>query len=106
MIVIVPLAALLLDKGIQVREIFYPGNIAEYARLYAEGGNTALPPILVIKSARGQHWVVDGFHRVHAARQAKLLDVPAEVKTGTYRDAVLLACSQNKHGHPLTATEK
>lgn len=103
---LVPVLSLLLDKGIQTRLFFREDSIGEYAELYRAQGNTALPPLLVIRGSKGQHWVVDGFHRTKAGLLAKLDTLPAEVKSGTYRDAMLLACTQNKHGQPLTLDEK
>jgi hypothetical protein len=46
------------------------------------------------------HWVADGFHRVAAAKKARLDEVKVEVRQGTLRDARWFSFSVNaEHGH-------
>jgi hypothetical protein len=53
------------------------------------------------------YWLADGFHRVSAASRAGLTDIPAEVREGGQRDALLHACGANlTHGVRLTILDK
>jgi hypothetical protein len=97
------LDALTLDADIQPREAMAPHVIAEYAALYRERHD--LGAILVFFDG-GVHWVADGFHRVCAAREAGLRQLPAEVRTGDKRNALLYACEANKHGKSRTTADK
>jgi hypothetical protein len=94
---------LTLDAEIQPRETMASHVIAEYAALYREGHD--LSAILVFFDG-DVHWLADGFHRVCAARQAGLRRLPAEVRQGDKRDAMLYACEANKHGKLRTNADK
>src|SRR6266571_9080734 len=89
------LEVLILDAEVQPRETMSNATIQEYAALYADGQE--LSAILVFRDGQS-YWLADGFHRVSAARQAGLTELPAEVQEGTKRDAILAACGANLHG--------
>ena len=65
-----------------------------------------LPPVQVVKTKDG-YILADGFHRVAAAERLERVSIEAEVKSGTARDAQILAATANtKHGRPLTQDER
>ena len=95
---------LILDDAIQPRLRLNQGKIAEYSALYKEG--VKLSPIAVFED-EGVLRVADGFHCVHAAYNAGLEEISAEVRQGTRRDALLYACAANgTNALPLTADDK
>lgn len=53
------------------------------------------------------YWLADGFHRFYGAREAKRSSIPARVKQGTQRDAILFAAGANAaHGLRRTNADK
>ena len=61
-----------------------------------------VPPVVVFFDGK-QYWLADGFHRFHSAKEAKRGSIPADVRQGTQRDAILFACGANV-GHGLRRT--
>lgn len=92
-----------LDGGTQVRLAMDRDTVSHYAELYLN--DTVLPPILVFYDGL-KYWVVDGFHRVAAARQAKRSTIEADVRKGTQTEAQYEALKGNKHGLPLMAHDR
>jgi ParB-like chromosome segregation protein Spo0J len=41
------------------------------------------------------YYLADGFHRVAAAKSVNLEELPAEIRVGTKREAMLYACGAN-----------
>ena len=105
----VPLTAILTDAACQARVKIRPGVVRDYRRAMAEQiseGGLRFPPIVLFTD--GQHfWLADGFHRILAARAAGLRELPADVRPGTERDALLFSISSNgAHGLPRTNADK
>lgn len=103
-----------LDGGTQMRAGINPATVAEYAEHFAEfHGWGTFPPVEVVYDG-SSYWVWDGFHRLAAFRQALAKDparisssIPALVRPGTRRDAVLLAAGANAaHGLRRTVEDK
>lgn len=64
------------------------------------------PPIVVFHDGT-DHWTADGFHRLAAARRAKVLRLAANVFAGTKREALLYAVGANTdHGLRRTNGDK
>ena len=64
------------------------------------------PPIQVLFDGT-QYWVVDGFHRLAAARAAKLTRIRAEIRHGDRRAALLASAGANAtHGLRRTNADK
>jgi ParB-like nuclease domain len=101
----IPLAEVVADTAAQMRVAgIDPAIMTEYAKAMQEGAT--FPPIIVYHYGAAYH-VADGFHRVAAARQAKLGDILAEIREGTARDAVLAAAGANAtHGIRRTNADK
>lgn len=92
----VPLDAVRINGGTQSRAALSQSTIAEYAETIRLG--VELPPVVMFFD--GVHfWLADGFHRFHAHREAGAMEIAAEIRTGTQRDAVLYSVGANaSHG--------
>jgi hypothetical protein len=92
------------DGGTQPR-----GDIdAEHVARLVEslGAAATLPPVVVFYDG-ADHWLADGFHRVAANRAAGALEIAADVRQGTRRDAVLYSVGANAaHGLPRSNADK
>lgn len=100
----VSLSEIRLDGGTQPRELIDFEAVYEYAKAMAEG--QAFPPITVYYDGV-DHWIADGFHRYHAAKQVDHRTILADVHPGTRRDAVLHAVGANRtHGLRRTLADK
>jgi ParB-like chromosome segregation protein Spo0J len=89
------------DGGTQSRESLDPAVIGEYAATLG-----LLPPVTVFFDG-SDHWLADGFHRVEAANQSGAKRIPADIRQGTRRDAILYACGANAaHGLRRTNADK
>ncbi len=77
---------------------------AQYAFAMRRGDE--FPPIKVA-NVGGKLYVVDGFHRLEAARQAKRTQIAAEIAPMSEKAAVALAINANAlHGLPLSQKDK
>jgi ParB-like chromosome segregation protein Spo0J len=95
---VIDLASLVIDQKVQVRPSLDGHAVAQYAAAYHEHGAEALGRITVYDSDQGR-LLVDGFHRVTAARRLGLEQLPAEVRRGTWLDALEAAVMENvAHG--------
>lgn len=89
-----------IDGGTQSRAALNDEAVADYSAAIRDG--TDFPPVVVFFDGK-HHWLADGFHRFHAYRRAGATDIPADVRKGTKRDAVLFSVGANK-GHGLRPT--
>jgi ParB-like chromosome segregation protein Spo0J len=94
------------DGGTQARAAHDKEAIEEYAAQMADGAE--FPAIEVVHEKKGNHyWLVDGFHRVFAAKQAGIKELAALIREGTQADARWLALAANKlHGLRRTNDDK
>jgi hypothetical protein len=92
------------DGGTQVRETMNAATVQDYADALAEG--VEFPAVTVFFDGEA-HWLADGFHRVLAHERAGLVDVLAEVRTGSKEDALIFAAGANRnHGLPMGAGDR
>lgn len=99
----VQLDDLLMDRVYQVRAKLDKPTVARYADLLRNGGD--LPPITVMV-VDGAPTLVDGWHRVAAAREIGESEVVAEITEGTEDDLTWSAAQANlAHGLPLKRVE-
>lgn len=99
-----PLAAIKIDGGTQSRAEIDEATIAEYAEDMSKGDTF---PAVVVYFDGTDYWLADGFHRVHAAQRAHLLDLDAIIHQGTQRDAILHSVGANaRHGKRRTNADK
>lgn len=93
-----------INGGTQPREDIDIDIVQEYAEAMKEGDQ--FPPVVVFNDG-AKYWLADGFHRYHASNAIDYLEIEAEVKNGTKRDAILYSVSANaKHGLRRTNADK
>ena len=96
----IDLAALTLDQRLQPRERMDEALVHEYAE--AMGRADEFPPIRIVASAKVK-WLVDGWHRVAAATELGLAELPAQVTKGTFEQAEDQSLTVNRdHGQRRT----
>lgn len=100
----IKLSNIRIDGGTQPREDIDEDIVSEYANAMMEGDSF---PDVVVFNDGAKYWLADGFHRYHASNKLGYLEINAEVKSGTKRDAVLYSVSANsKHGLRRTNADK
>jgi len=93
-----------IDGGTQPRELIDQAVVAEYAE--AMQGGAKFPPVVVFTDG-ANNWLADGFHRYWAAGKIQARTIPAEVRRGLLRDAVLYSVGANaSHGLRRTNADK
>ena len=93
-----------LDGGTQPRADIDRNTVRDYAD--ALSGEATFPPVTVFHDGEA-YWLADGFHRVHAHKMLDWLEVDADVRQGTRRDAVLYSVGANAvHGLRRTNADK
>lgn len=98
------IADIRVDGGTQSRAAIDRGVVADYADAMKDGA--AFPPITVFFDGRS-YWLGDGFHRYEAYAAAQVYDVPADIRQGTQRDAILFSVGANaSHGLRRTNDDK
>ncbi len=92
------------DGGTQSRAGLNQDIVRDYAQEMQAGAE--FPPVTVFHDGSA-YWLADGFHRIAAAREAGLIEFPADVRQGTRRDAVLHSVGANgRHGLRRTNEDK
>ena len=93
-------------RPIQTRAETDAATIEEYAEAAQRGAK--FPPVSVIADAEADTlWLWDGVHRMEAARRLGKKCIRADVKPGTYADALRLALGANAtHGLRRTNADK
>ena len=96
----IPLTDITQDPRLQPRAALDAETVADYATRYAEGADM---PAVTLFHDGAVYFLADGFHRIAAAEKAGLDAIPADVRDGTFRDALLFAAGANA-GHGLRRT--
>jgi hypothetical protein len=92
------------DGGTQPRAAIKMDVVREYAEAMAEGAT--FPPVTVYYDG-SDYWLADGFHRVAAAKRIGTVELEAEIRQGTRRDAILHSVGANaQHGLRRTNADK
>lgn len=100
----IDVAKLWIDSSTQPRVAIDMETVSEYAEAMAAGG--VFPPVVAYHDG-GRYILADGFHRVLAAREAKIATLAVELHEGTIRDAVLYSVAANaEHGLRRTNADK
>lgn len=90
------LDAIRIDGGTQCRAELDDGAVADYAAAIRSGAD--FPSVVVFFDGK-HYWLADGFHRYHAHKHAGAIEINADVRNGTKRDAVLFSVGANAvHG--------
>ncbi len=91
------LNAIRIDGGTQSRVEINNEIVSDYADAI-RSGRVDFPPVVVFHDG-ADHWLGDGFHRLHAHRQAEKASIAADIRAGTVRDAILFSLGANAaHG--------
>ena len=86
----------IVTEGMQIRVKMEPDVVQEYVEAMKAGKK--FPPLLTFCDG-ASHFLADGFHRLHAARELQTPKIACEVREGTRCDARLAACAANQeHG--------
>jgi hypothetical protein len=102
--VLLRLDRIITNGGTQPRAAMHEETIADYAEAMEAGAK--FPPVTVFFDGE-KHWLADGFHRVAGAKRAGFLDVDADVRQGSKRDAILFSLGANAaHGLRRTNEDK
>lgn len=97
----IALEDLVLDPNLSLRDRLDDATVERYAESWA-----GLPPVSVIR-VEGRYLLADGFHRHAAAARLNRRTIAAEVREGSFPEALDLAALANlKHGLPLTRAER
>jgi ParB-like chromosome segregation protein Spo0J len=97
----VPLDDLVLDPGLNLRDRLDDFTVERYADSWER-----LPPITVFEVDH-RMLIADGFHRHAAAVMMGKRTIPAEIRVGTFTEALDFVASVNLfHGLPLTRAER
>ncbi|SRR6266576_583820 len=101
-----PIESILATAETQIRAELRPDLITEYAELYRN--KNGLPPIDVFTvRPGGPYLLADGFHRVAAAKEAKLPKIEVEIHTGDKKTAIKFALKVNScHGARMSNADK
>lgn len=92
------------DGSTQSRVAINESVVADYAEAMTAG--TVLPPVTLFFDG-SDYWLADGFHRYHAHNKIGALEIDADVRNGTKRDAVLFSVGANgTHGLQRTNADK
>jgi hypothetical protein len=93
-----------IDGGTQNRVQLNEETVAEYSDAITDGAK--FPPVTVFFDG-SDYWLADGFHRYHAHRKIGALDIDADLREGTKRDAILHSVGVNaSHGLRRTNADK
>lgn len=82
------------DGGTQMRAELHKDTYLEYRDVW-KSSPESFPPLVLFYDG-SVYWLADGFHRFYGAREAGLKAVPADVRDGTQRDAILYAVGANQ----------
>ncbi len=100
----IDISLLRINGGTQSRAEINREVVSDYAELVKAG--TEFPPVVVFHDGSA-YWLADGFHRYEAYAQAGMNELPAELRQGTQRDAVLFSVGANaSHGLRRTNDDK
>jgi hypothetical protein len=97
----IPVDELVLDPNLNLRDKLDEFTVERYVEAW-----NRLPPVTVFE-IDGRWLLADGFHRHAAAVKTGKNRIPAEIRPGTFSDALDFVAGVNLfHGLPLTRTER
>jgi ParB-like chromosome segregation protein Spo0J len=98
------LSEIITTAGTQIRASLHAPTVNEYAEAMATG--VKFPPVIVFHDGE-KYILADGFHRLMAAGEQGLVEITADVRTGTKSDALKFALGANAaHGLRRTNADK
>jgi len=88
-----------IDAGTQFRAAINQDRVTDYAELFDSSKDWPFDSACEVYFDGVQYYLVDGFHRYHAAKRVKRASLSCIVHSGTQRDAIKFALSANaRHG--------
>ena len=103
-IIILAIKKIQRDGGTQIREKIDEATVSDYAEDMRSG---AVFPAVTVYFDGACYWLSDGYHRVLAAETIGTEEIPAEIRQGSQRDAILHSCGANaSHGLRRTNQDK
>jgi len=101
---VIPLVLIECDERFRVRQGLDEAVVQDYADRYQENPAAhELPPVTVWKQPGDRYPLLDGWHRVEAARRAGLDRLLAVVRDFSAAEALRFALGANaRHGHRMT----
>lgn len=96
------IADIRVNGGTQSRASINREVVSDYADAIEHGAE--FPPVVVFYDG-STYWLADGFHRYEAYASANVNEVPADIRQGTQRDAILFSVGANAH-HGLRRTKE
>jgi site-specific DNA-methyltransferase (adenine-specific) len=101
---LIPIEQINLSGGTQPRSTIDQDVLNDYRDALQAGAK--FPPVVVFHDGT-DYWLADGFHRVHAHVMRRAVDIDADVRQGTWRDAILYSVGANAaHGLRRTNDDK
>ena len=101
----IPIEDIVLCDELQPREKMNNETVIEYIEAIEQGVN--LPPATLFNNGGQEFWMTDGFHRFQSWKKSGRKTIPAIVKTGSKRDALLWSVGANAaHGLRRTNADK
>lgn len=98
----IKLTDIILEEALQIRDNISQERVSEYTEIFDD----LPPPILGVDRCNVLR-IIDGNHRIQAAKQLKKKMIRAEIRKATYNEMLFLAFEANsKCGLPLTTKEK
>lgn len=98
------IADIVRDPTLQPRERINQTTVVDYAE---ELKNGAIFPAVIVFRITAKDYLTVGWHRLLAHVEAKRRFIDAEVRAGTFQDAIACAAGDNaKHGLPRTNGDK
>ena len=92
-------SAIQIDRGTQFRARLNDDRVREYSEMFGAACEWPFDTPCEVFFDGSEYYLVDGFHRYHAARTAGFDGIVCNVRTGTLRDAIKFALGANaKHG--------
>jgi ParB-like chromosome segregation protein Spo0J len=88
-----------IDAGTQFRAAINQDRVTDYADLFDASKEWPFDSACEVYFDGVEYYLVDGFHRYHAAKRVKRASLSCVVHSGTQRDAIKFALSANaRHG--------
>jgi hypothetical protein len=88
-----------IDAGTQFRAAINQDRVTDYAELFDGSKDWPFDSACEVYFDGVEYFLVDGFHRYHAAKRIKRASLSCIVHSGTQRDAIKFALSANaRHG--------
>jgi ParB-like nuclease domain len=100
----IPIDQIRIDPRVQARVDVADDVVNEYAEALKDGD--VFPPVTVFSDGC-DYILADGWHRLKAAKRAKICELDCEVRAGGLREAILFAVGANStHGRMRSTADK